>query len=45
MGLFSLFAGPDINAKVQEAEADKNAVLIDVRSRVCCRALLYRDAT
>lgn len=33
MGLFSLFAGPDINAKVQEAEADKNAVLIDVRSR------------
>ena len=33
MGLFDLFSGPDINAKVAEAKADADAVIIDVRSR------------
>lgn len=33
MGLFDLFSGPDINAKVAEAKSDADAVIIDVRSR------------
>ena len=32
MGLFDLFAGPDINVGVQEWKASKGAVLLDVRS-------------
>lgn len=32
MGLFDLFAGPDMNVGVQEWKASKGAVLLDVRS-------------
>lgn len=32
MGLFSLFAGTDINKGVEEWQATENAVLLDVRS-------------
>ena len=33
MGLFDIFAGTDINAKVAEAKADPRGLLLDVRTR------------
>ena len=43
MGLFDLFAGPDINVGVQEWKASKGAVLLDVRRATFRAASTFRS--